>query len=329
MENIKVSIVGGAGFVGTYLAHRLVAENIGFDVLDISDEGIYPVIKADVTNLESLDELAGADVIVNLAAEHRDDVLPISRYDDVNVDGAINICLAARKHNIGKIIFTSSVAIYGFAPPNTGEDGVPNFFNDYGRTKYLAEKVYREWYEEDPSNRTLFIVRPTVIFGEGNRGNVYNLFRQISSGIFVLIGDGKNIKSLAYVKNVASFLTHAIGARRGLHIYNYVDKPDLDMITLIGLVRKTLGFKSGVGIKLPRVFGSLIGRLADIYSALSGKALPVSKIRVDKFVSTTQFETSLNATGFVPPFNVQEALQKTVRYEFLEDNKDKPLFYSE
>ena len=128
---------------------------------------------------------------------HRDDIRPISRYDDVNVQGAKNICDAARKHSIKKIIFTSSVAIYGFAPEDTDESGEPNFFNDYGRTKYLAEQVYKEWQLEDSENRALIIVRPTVIFGEGNRGNVYNLLKQIFSGSFLMFGDGKNKKSMA------------------------------------------------------------------------------------------------------------------------------------
>ena len=48
--------------------------------------------------------------------------------------------------------------------------GESNYFNDYGRTKYLAEQVYKAWQAEDPESRTLVIVRPTVIFGEGNRG---------------------------------------------------------------------------------------------------------------------------------------------------------------
>ena len=132
--------------------------------------------------------------IINLAAVHRDDVRPLSRYDDVNVQGAKNICEAARKHEINQIIFTSSVAVYGFAPTDTDESGEFNYFNDYGRTKFMAEQVYKAWQEEDPKSRTLVILRPTVIFGEGNRGNVYNLLRQIAARKFLMFGDGKNIK---------------------------------------------------------------------------------------------------------------------------------------
>jgi GlcNAc-P-P-Und epimerase len=47
----------------------------------------------------------------------------------------------------------------------------------------------------DPRSRNLIIVRPTVIFGEANHGNVYNLLKQIASGKFIMFGDGKNRKS--------------------------------------------------------------------------------------------------------------------------------------
>lgn len=268
-------------------------------------------------------------VIINLAAVHRDDVRPLTRYDDVNVRGSVNVCEAARKNGVNKIIFTSSVAIYGFAPADTNELGEPKYFNEYGRTKYLAEQVYRKWYAEDPDNRTLVIIRPTVIFGEGNRGNTYNLLRQIASGAFAMFGNGKNKKSMAYVENVAAFIEHSLTFKSGLHIYNYIDKPDFDMNTLVSKVRQTLFRKNNVGLRLPAFLGMIIGHFADFVSKVSGKNLPVSSIRVKKFMSTTQFATSLSETGFVPPVSLEEGLVRTLRYEFLEDNSDKQIFETE
>ena len=177
---MKIAIIGGAGFVGNSLSKRLDKQNIDHMVFD-RQSGKSSHIYIDVTKKNSLDLIKDADIIINLAAVHRDDVKPITLYDDVNVQGARNICDAADKHNINKIIFTSSVAVYGFAPLNTGEDGDTNFFNDYGRTKYLAEQIFKEWQLKDSKNRSLVIVRPTVIFGEGNRGNVFNLLNQIAS----------------------------------------------------------------------------------------------------------------------------------------------------
>ena len=70
----------------------------------------------------------------------------------------------------------------------------------------MAEKVIKEWYENEPDNKSVTILRLTVIFGERNRGNVYNLLKQISSGKFIMIGKGENKKSMAYVGNIAALI---------------------------------------------------------------------------------------------------------------------------
>ncbi len=330
MNSNKVGIIGGAGFLGSKLLTRLEKANISSNIYDIdfsqkSDISIY----CNVEDIDSLDKLKNVETIINLAAVHRDDILPLSRYDDVNVQGAVNVCEAARCHGINKIIFTSSVAIYGFASAGTDESGKPNYFNDYGRTKYLAEQVYKEWQAEDPINRTLVIVRPTVIFGEGNRGNVYNLLKQIASRRFVMFGDGLNRKSMAYVENVTAFLEYSLSFKPGLHVFNYTDKPDFDMNTLVSEARKTLFGKNNVGLRLPAFLGMVIGYIADFVAKLTGKTLSVSSIRVKKFMGTTQFASSVSETGFVPPLSLEEGLARTLRYEFLEDNSDKKTFETE
>ena len=129
-KDFATFILGGAGFVGSRLIKRLDIKNKKYFVGDINDSS-EKTIKLDIEDLDSLDHITGCDCIVNLAAVHRDDIRPLSRYDDVNVQGSTNICEAARKHGINKIIFTSSVAIYGFAPADTNESGKPNYFNDY------------------------------------------------------------------------------------------------------------------------------------------------------------------------------------------------------
>ena len=160
---MNVTIVGGSGFVGTRLTKRLLAAGHTVRIADKNDSKTYPELRvyADVREPQTLAEtLKGSDVVINLAAEHRDDVTPKSLYDDVNVTGAENVCNACAGLGIKKIIFTSSVAVYGFAPLGTSESGEIHYFNDYGRTKWLAEGKYREWLAKD-SGRSLTIVRPT------------------------------------------------------------------------------------------------------------------------------------------------------------------------
>ena len=330
MTNKRIAVIGGAGFLGTRLSKRFKKKNIVHNNYDIDlsnkeNNSIY----CDVENVDSLEKLKGVDVIINLAAVHRDNVRPLSRYDDINVQGAKNVCEAASKHGVNKIIFISSVAIYGFAPVDTDESGKPNYFNDYGRTKYFAEQVYKSWQSEDPESRTLVIVRPTVIFGEGNRGNVYNLLRQIASRRFLMFGDGTNRKSMAYVENVAAFIEYCLSFKPGLHIYNYIDKPDFDMNKLISGTRKILFGKTDVGLRLPSFIGIVIGYFADLAAMIFRKRLPVSSIRVKKFMATTQFTSSVSNTDFVAPVTLEEGLARTLRYEFMEDNSDKRTFETE
>ena len=330
MTSKKVAVIGGAGFIGTYLSKKFNKISLSHTLFDINASGSNKnTTSIDIESLNSLDKIKGANTIINLAAIHRDDTRPISRYDDVNVQGAINICDAAKKHEIKKIIFISSVAIYGFAPANTSENGEPNYFNDYGRTKYLAEQVYKKWQSENSENRTLIIIRPTVVFGEGNRGNVFNLLEKIASNKFVMFGNGKNKKSMAYVENIVSFINYSLSFEPGLHIYNYIDKPDFDMNTLVMSARKIIFNKNNIGIRLPVFFGVLVGYFADLVSKITNKKLPISTIRVKKFLNTTQFDSSVSETGFEPPYSLNEGLERTIKYEFLEDNSDKPQFKTE
>ncbi len=332
-EKISIHVFGGSGFIGTALLTRFKIRtdfmpkiydrrpSLLFDELtSICDIRFHDTIK-----LETLEN----SVIINLAAEHRDDVSPKSLYDEVNVDGAVNICKVAREKNVQKIIFTSSVAVYGFAPVGTSESGSIIPFNDYGRTKWEAEQIYGSWQAEDPKNRTLVIIRPTVVFGERNRGNVFNLLKQISSGRFLMIGNGQNRKSIAYVENVAAFIEYSLNFNPGVHVYNYIDKPDFTMSELVSRVKNILGRPARSCFRLPYFFGLAIGNCFDLIAFLTRKKLAISSIRVKKFCANSVYESAVSKTGFVPPVDLPEAIERTVKYEFLEDHKKEPIYYSE
>lgn len=326
-------VIGGSGFIGTRLGRLLSQAGDDFRIVDKGISRIFPArtFLADVRDVKTL-RLAihkGA-IIINLAAEHRDDVRPVSLYDDVNVGGARNVCTVACEKGVDTIVFTSSVAVYGFAPINTDETGQIAPFNDYGRTKFEAEQVYRAWQAEKPTQRTLVIVRPTVVFGEQNRGNVYNLLRQIASGKFVMVGDGRNRKSMAYVENVAAFLQFSATAfEPGVYVYNYIDKPDDSMNSLVEMINHILGKPAQIGFRLPFVVGYAIGKCFDAFGAITGKRLAISSIRVKKFCSNSVFETSIAKTKFVPPVLLSDAFERTVRYEFVESHEGDGVFYTE
>jgi nucleoside-diphosphate-sugar epimerase len=287
-------------------------------------------MQVDILQRDRLAQCFIGDTIIHLAAEHRDDVRPTTRYEQVNVEGTRNICHAARIRGITRIIFTSSVAVYGFAEPDTGEDGAIRPFNEYGRTKFAAEQVLREWAGEDPTRRSLTIVRPTVVFGPGNRGNVFNLLQQIASGRFLMVGNGTNRKSMAYVENLVAFLRHAVDFGSGVHLFNYVDKPDPTMNELVAHVRETVLGKKGVGPRLPYSVGIALGYVSDGVSRVTARAMPISSIRVRKFASNTAFSSRAHTSpGFVAPLTLEEGLARTLDAEFLHPRLDLPVFYTE
>jgi nucleoside-diphosphate-sugar epimerase len=316
----KITLIGGSGFIGTKLTADLSHAGHAVSIADVQPSRRYPDLfrKADVRDPASLKEAcSGSDIIINLAAAHRDDVRPVSLYHDINVAGAENVCRVAEDLNIQTILFTSSAAVYGLQDGDVGEDRPHKPVNMYGETKSKAEAVYRAWQMKDPDNRRLVIVRPTVVFGIGNRGNVHTLIDQVVRGHFIMIGDGQNRKSMAYVDNVSSFLVHCLNFGPGIHVYNYVDKPDLNMQDLIGTIRSLTGKSSGAGLHLPKALGNLAGVGFDALARMTGKTFPISRIRIEKFCATTVFSAKkLEGTSFKAPKNLKEALEETIRAEF-------------
>ena len=317
-EQDKILLLGGSGFIGTRTASLLREQGRAFLIGDLNPSTAYPDswVETDVRKREEVERIVrGAGVIVNLAAEHRDDVRPLSRYKETNVQGAVSVCQAARHAGVQKIVFTSSVAVYGFHPVPVDEGGAFLPFNEYGKTKLEAEGIYRAWAAED-SSRTLVIVRPTVVFGEGNRGNVYNLLRQIASGRFMMVGAGKNIKSMAYVGNIAAFLLHVLSQGPGTHIFNYADGPDMSTLRLVEHINHCLG-RNGKPRKLPKAVAYAGGYVLDAVSRVTGRRFPISAIRVRKFCESTQFRADRAAQiGFVKPFSLELGLERTIKAEF-------------
>ena len=326
----KITLIGGSGFVGTNLSNYLHLNNVPFEIIDLKISYKFSEYSkiGDVRNIETLRESITGDIVIDLAAIHRDDILDKDLYYNTNVVGAKNISTVCREKNISKIIFFSSVAVYGFAPNGTNENGRISPFNDYGMSKFQAEEIYRKLYLS--VNNSLIIIRPTVIFGDGNRGNVYNLLNQIASGWFIMIGSGKNKKSMAYIHNVVSFVAECIEDQKQYRIFNYVDTPDLDMNTLVQCVRNTLKKKNNFRIKLPYYFGLYVAFIVDVFSKCLRKRFPISAIRVKKFCSSSEFKSSKNElNNFIPPYSLIEGIENTLINEFITPNLSQEIFYTE
>jgi nucleoside-diphosphate-sugar epimerase len=317
---MNILVTGGSGFIGTNLVTDLLDKGHNVTIYDKQQSETYPdlCIIADIRDREKLTHsMDGIDAVYHLAAEHRDDVQPVSLYYEVNAGGAENLVYALKKNHIKRLIFTSTVAVYGLNSGTPGEDSPVKPFNDYGKSKYKSETIFNHWADSDPAH-CLVTVRPTVIFGEKNRGNVYNLLYQLSSGKFIKVGKGINRKSMAYVLNLTNFLTALLNSEPGKFVYNYADKPDLSMNELIEIFHNTLGQNHKNNFRIPYAIGLLGGYGYDALAKITGKTFPISSIRIKKFCADTVINTDkLQKTGFVPSYTIAEGLTRMIKSEFL------------
>jgi GlcNAc-P-P-Und epimerase len=317
---MKICVIGGSGFIGTHLVRQLLASGQDVTIFDKVQSATFPGICqiGDVRNFAAVDDaLVGKDVVINLAAEHRDDVRPESLYHDVNVGGAKNICEAARVNDVRRIIFTSSVAIYGLNAGCPSEASEPRPFNAYGETKWQAELLFRSWANQD-ARRSLVVIRPVVVFGEGNRGNVYNLLRQIQAQRFVMVGDGQNKKSMAYVTNLVDFIESVLGDEPGIETYNYLDFPDMTTSELVSSARRAFGMTHNP-VAVPYWLGLIAGHALDVLARATGRKFPITAIRVRKFCADTAVSgQKLRARNFQARYSLSEGLERTIRTEFLD-----------
>ncbi len=311
-------MVGGSGFIGKVLIKDLLEAGHKVRNYDKRPSGLEFIeeIEGDVRDLPKLQRACkNIDVIYNLAAEHRDDVRPISLYYDVNVNGAKNIVKAAQDNGVKQIIFTSTVALYGLNVGIPDEESPAKPFNDYGKSKYEAEKVFEIWAEAD-NKRSLNIIRPVVVFGEKNRGNVYNLIKQIAGGQFIKIGSGENKKSMAYVGNISGFLVHLLTQHKRVLIFNYADKPDLTTNELLSIIYQTINKKQG-RLRIPYYIGMMMGYALDTVAFAMKTTFPVSSVRIKKFCASTQVSAKKAfESGFNPEYTIQRGLIQMIKHEF-------------
>lgn len=318
MTSAPIAVIGGCGFIGSVLVERLLAQGRNVRIVDIAPSSRFGdlIVHADLRDASAIRQaLCGCTAIVDLAAVWRDDVRPASRYYEVNVAGARNVAAAATANGIERVVFTSSVSVYPFIEGEIDETVPPGPLNDYGRSKLEAEGIWSAWHAGAPG-RSLVIVRPTVVFGPGNTGNVYNLVRQIIERRFVMIGDGSNRKSISCVENVADFLAFCVDLPADRLVVNYADKPDLTMAELVADVNRLAGLSHASPLRVPYPLAAAVAMGLDHLGGWTGRSFRITAERVRKFCANTQYSSArARALAFAPTVPVREALRKLVHAE--------------
>jgi nucleoside-diphosphate-sugar epimerase len=215
---------------------------------------------------------------------------------------------------VKKFIFVSSVAVYGTRSEPTDENTLPTPDTPYGRSKLAAEKVVAKWAQEDPT-RQVIIIRPTVIFGPKNYANVYNLIDQIYHRRFIFVGDGSNIKSVAYVENLVEATRFLLcRMKSGVDIYNYVDEKQMTTKQIVEIVSRLLSVPIPK-IKIPLWLTAGFGSIFDLLGKITGYNFPITGKRIKKFCTETYHNADkIRALSFQQPVSLDEGFKRTIAW---------------
>ena len=308
---MKYILTGGSGFIGSHFSEVLGNDIIlNIDINKPSNES-KNYLKLDILNFDKLLNIpfsCNEDLtLIHLAAVHFDFQ---KNFYDTNVNGTKNILEFVSKNNIKNFVFFSSVAVYGPSHNGKTEISDKNPTNDYGKSKLLAENIILDWSKSHPEVK-IIIVRPAVVFGEFNFGNVFNLIQQIKSGYFAIIGKGNNIKSIAYVKNLVYSVLFCLGNNKlDNFIYNYCDYPQYTIAEQSNLISKILLKRKP--IKIPLILTKIITVPIDLLQLLLKKDLKINSMRVKKFTESTFFNSDkIRRVGFKQKIEINDSYNLT------------------
>lgn len=308
---MKYILIGGSGFIGQHFKKILGKDIIAN--LDI-DSGINSsdFINCNILNYKDLDNFSIFSkeeiTLIHLAAVHFDFQ---KNFFETNVKGTQNVLnFITKNKNIKKFVFFSSVATYGKSTFGKDELSVQEPLNDYGKSKLEAEKLILNWSNNNNDTQTI-IIRPAVVYGEYNFGNVFNLFQQIRSKLFAIIGDGKNIKSIAYAGNIVDSVMFCLEKINDpVFIYNYCDYPQMNITEQSKEIASLFGYENPY--KLPLWLTKFITIPIDFLERIFNKDLKINSMRVHKFTIPTYFiSDKIREKGFIQKTSIVDSFAKT------------------
>jgi len=310
---MNILITGSSGFIAKHLFQELSHKNIIFGV--DSKKSTNTKIICDVRNkLENKKLPKRIDLIINLAAIHREPGHKPNEYFDTNILGAENITSFAEQVNCKQIIFTSSISPYGIEDKLKTEDTIPCPNTPYGSSKLAAEKIHIAWQNRDIKKRVLTIVRPGVVFGKGEGGNMSRLVKLIHKNFFFYMSNKDTRKAGIYVKELVNQImwTHDKQIKNKLPkiaLFNATMWPNPSISDYVNNVKSAANIKSFVP-NVPYSILMCFGFIFELIFKMLGKANPFSPVRLRKLVRPNLVKPSLLIKHkYKPIYTLRSALE--------------------
>lgn len=322
-------LFGGTGFIGTHFATHLLTSG-RVEQIWLADfrptpsvtwpkalqaeyqQGRVHCLTLDVRQPITHAELPQqADLIVNLAAVHREPGHEPEEYFATNLPGADNVCGWAEQVHCPTIVFTSSIAPYGPTEERKDESSLPVPISPYGASKLAAEKIHLGWQRAEQGRR-LTIVRPGVVFGPGEGGNVTRMIRAVLGRYFLYMGNRQTRKAGGYVKELCHALTWVmewqVQTETGVALFNFSMDPAPTVEEYVETIFRVANVRHFIP-SLP--YPVLLGASYPI-EALSrplGLHQPISPVRIRKLVRSNHIDPRfLREHGYRYQYTLEQAL---------------------
>lgn len=308
-----IVIFGGAGYIGTHLAtyalkNGLADKVVLADIIPSRLEG-QPGVEyhqIDVRKPIPFNIVSEApDWIFNFAAIHREPGHAPHEYFDTNLKGADNVCNFSEETGCKNIFFTSSISVYGPTSGPTDENSPICPISPYGGSKYPAELIHQKWMVQKPDRR-LIVIRPGVVYGPQDPGNIGRMVNAIQNGYFAFPGSMDVHKSYGYIYGLLDSIRFTINSGERFITYNYVETPTETLGVIANAVKTFVGSKAPI-FSLPT---GLLLPAAHVVQAMAGAKNPIHPVRVRKAsLSTHIIPSKLLSMGFPFKYTFASSLE--------------------
>ena len=264
---MEVAIIGSNGFVGKnltkYLKHKYFVKEINIH---------YPFVK----NFDFQ-----TNVVIHLSGKAHDlrNNVDVDEYYLINTEFAIKAFNDFLKSDSSIFIILSSVkAVADELDIELTEDYMPNPYTHYGKSKLFAEQYILS--KEIPNGKRVYILRPCMIHGPGNKGNLNLLYKIVSKGLPWPLGKFENKRSFCSIDNLCFIIRELIENEQiPSGIYNIADDEPVSTNELINLISLSLEKKTQIW-NIPQSLIKLLSKLGDVLR------LPLNSERLNKLTET-------------------------------------------
>lgn len=249
------------------------------------------------------------DIVIHLAGKAHDlkNVIADHDYYEINTDLTKKIFDAFLISQAKVFIFLSSVkAVADQINQELLEDIDPNPLTHYGKSKLLAEQYILN--KNIPKDKRVYILRPCMIHGPGNKGNLNLLFKIVKKGIPWPLGAFNNKRSFCSIDNLCFIINELVNNPQiESGVYNIADDEPLSTNELIQLISNSLGLKTKI-LYIPKILVNLLSKIGDI-SRLPLNSERLSKLTENFIVSNKKIKKAINLPL---PIDTRKGLMKTL-----------------